>query len=169
MGAQSSSVVRASLVLGLVAILAMNGAAIVRKAARTAPWRIILGEETRGEFLSRLVYNYPAVEFINRALPPASRILFVYGGNAWYFARRSILVDSIFQDYTFRASLRASASAEDLRAGLKRIGITHLLVNRDLVDRGLSDIPPEQGKLLDDFWRRIKTLYRAGSNRVYEI
>jgi hypothetical protein len=130
---------------------------------------LILGRETREEYLSRLIYNYPAVAFINCALPPASRILFVYGGNAWYYARPETVVESIFQDATFLRLVRQSVSGADLAARLKAAGITHLLVNRDLVNQGLADITPKQAKLLDDFWRRIKTLYRAGSNYVYEI
>ncbi len=168
---KGGAVLKAVLVLVLGVVLAVNLEAIVGEVRSLAPLRVIAGKETESDFLSRMVYNYPAVDYINKNLPPDSRVLFVYGGNGWYYCERATVVDSIFQDHTLKRLLRESGSLRELAAGFRGEGISHILINRRLAAEGLRpSLGPEKSRSWDRFLRtRTRVVYGRDPNYLLEI
>ena len=163
--------VRGVIGAALAGAVILNLSSGYRQFAELDPLRVISGRETRDEFLSRQVYNYPAVMFINENLPPDSRVLFAYGGSSWYYCRRPVLVDSIFQEHTLAEIVDQSRSPGEMIAELGRRGITHILLNADLVRTGLhSGLSAEKQRLLETFCRDgTRVVFRNGPIVVAEI
>ncbi|HDL64331.1 MAG TPA: hypothetical protein ENH12_02970, partial [Proteobacteria bacterium] len=137
------------IVLILCLVIGFNIQAIVVNAAKINPLGVITGRESRDKFLSRMIYNYRVIDFTNRNLPPGSGILFIYGGNAWYYSRHKTVVDSIFQDQTIREILKQSDSFSTLLAAFRIRGITHILFNFSIAEKGLfSELSPDKKDLL---------------------
>ncbi|MFH1038213.1 MAG: glycosyltransferase family 39 protein [PVC group bacterium] len=162
---------RGCLSLALAGVLIFNLDSIYSSWRILDPWPVVSGRESKEAFLSRRVYNYPAVRFINENLSDDARVMFVYGGNAWYYCRREIVVDSIFQEHTLGKIINNSDSLSGVIDGLRDKGITHILINTQLTETGLySVLPPDKQYLLTDFFRKgINPLFRDGPNLVCEI
>lgn len=157
------------LVFGIT--VGINLQSVIAEAIKINPIIVISGKETRDEFLSRRIYNYRAVDYMNRCLPPGSGILFIYGGNAWYYSRHKTVVDSIFQDYTIKELLRRSGSPGELKELMLGRGITHILINIDIAEQGfISELSPAKNRILQRFFQKeTSPIFREGQNFVLKI
>ena len=98
---------------------------------------------------------------IDQRLPADARLLFV-NINRGFFCRREYIADSFFEASQTAAMLRDLARRGDLRAGLRELGITHVLIeNRS---RGL-DYPRQFLELLTV----SRTVYRSPDGRFTVI
>ena len=155
----------------LFLVIGLNLQMIVANMANVDPFRVITGRETKDQFLSRMVYNYRAIDFMNKNVSPGAGILFIYGGSAWYYSRHMTIVDSIFQDHTIKEMLMDSNSTAQLGELLRQRGITHILINMDIAEEGLSSILlPEKKDLLEIFfYQNTRPIFQDGSNLVIEM
>ena len=166
-----SRLLKILVLLILCLVIGFNLQAIVTNAAKINPLRVITGRETKDQFLSRLIYNYRAIDFMNKNLSPGSGILFIYGGNAWYYSRHKTVVDSIFQDHTIKEMLEHSDSLQVLRELFRRRGITHILINTEIAGQGLfSELSLEENDILQKFLQQdTRPIFQEGPNFVLEI
>jgi hypothetical protein len=97
------------------------------------PARVVLGGESRDDYLRRRLDYYPYYEVINRTLPPTATIWLIDMRRDTYHLERPYFSDFIFEDYTLTRYVRAAARPQEIRARVQADGITHLLVRHDVL------------------------------------
>jgi hypothetical protein len=97
------------------------------------PSRVVLGGESRDEYLRRRLDYYPYYELINRELPADAKVWLIDMRRDTYHLNRPHFSDFIFEDYTLTRYVRAASTAEDIRNRMRADGITHLLVRHDVL------------------------------------
>jgi hypothetical protein len=97
------------------------------------PLRVVLGGESRDEYVRRRLDYYPYYELINRELPPHAVVWLIDMRRDTYHLDRPHFSDFIFEDYTLTRYIRAASRMEDIRDRLHADGITHLLVRHDVL------------------------------------
>jgi 4-amino-4-deoxy-L-arabinose transferase-like glycosyltransferase len=101
---------------------------------RGLPAAVVLGVESKEEYLARTVPSYRAWQFINTSLPSDVRILTFSGGDQLYSHRQRLWSDS-----TAARPATWGAAAGQERAALEALharGITHVLFDKRLADDG---------------------------------
>jgi hypothetical protein len=100
------------------------------------PLGVVVGAETREAYLERHVPAYAAWRFVNASAPPDARLL-VYGDGDHFYSRRERVwaLSALARPVAFAPSDREEATRE----GLRRLGITHVLVSRDFLSNQRFD------------------------------
>lgn len=135
------------------------------------PLPYILGQETRDAFLSRQVGSYPAVAFINRTLPEDAVVYLLYLHGRGYHLEREYLHHVGLETYIVRALGRSSTDAETLRAFLRSLGGTYLLVQERLLVKAIEDNIPREGvgRVLETLAQCLDKLHESNGHAVYRI
>jgi hypothetical protein len=97
------------------------------------PLRVVLGGETREEYLRRRLDYYAYYELIDRDLPLDAKVWLIDMRRDTYHLNRPHFSDFIFEDYTLTRYVREASTVEDIRARVRADGITHLLVRHDVL------------------------------------
>lgn len=97
------------------------------------PVRVVLGGESRTDYLARRLDYYPYYEVVNRELPSTATVWLIDMRRDTYHLDRPYFSDFIFEDYTLTRYVRSAGSAEEMRARVEADGITHLLVRHDIL------------------------------------
>jgi len=135
------------LLLLILGSLSFNGWHIVREFSRTAPLRVAVGLESREDFLARRIPVYPLYHFVNRELPPESRVFLLYMKNYTYLCDRICYSDAMFEAHTLQKILRDSRSPQEVRDRLKIEGFSHLLYDEFYLLGDPSPLSPEEKTL----------------------
>ena len=120
------------LILIITGSLIFNGYHLFRDFMKVRPFNVAVGLESRDEFLTRMIPAYPMYRFVNRELPPESRVFLIYMKNFTYLCERACYSDSMFEAHTLQKILQRSTSPAEVRDLLKSYGFTHLLYDKDL-------------------------------------
>ena len=139
---------------------------------KTRPLGILIGYETKSQFLSRLVDNYPATSFIQNTLSPDTRVMMMWDGRGYYCDDRC-MPDSDHTQWTeiIRSHPNVSAVAHELR----RAGVTHLMLSGSDADFILQHDPTGDHMkaiqfFLDEFSTSCtKLIYQDEWASVYEL
>jgi hypothetical protein len=103
--------------------------------------RVVLGGEARAAYLERRLDHYPYYQLLNRELPPTARVWLINMRNDTVHLERAYFADYIFEDYTITKLVQAAADVAELRAQVKAMGITHILLRHEtLFDYARSPI-----------------------------
>ncbi len=89
--------------------------------------RVLLGAESRHEYLSRKLYYYPCARFASEALGEKSKIAFI-GEQRTYYAQRESVPTSIFNVNRFVVSANDGADWKDIARYFFSENYTHLLI-----------------------------------------
>ena len=158
---------KAGIGLVLVASLAWNLASLGKQMLRADYVRTVLGSETERSFLRRKVPGYPAIEFMNRALPDASLVLSVWTGAYGYYFEKPYYSDTFIEDVMLKKWMGHSADGQELARNLAAAGFTHLFVRHTILVRNLG---PKELALLSDFIARgASELYRHQDFYVFQV
>ena len=160
-----------ALLVGMIVVsLAFNGYHIAREFARIAPLRLVAGLESREAFLTRLLPVYPMYRFVNRELPPQSRVFLIYMKNYTFLCDRACYADAMFETHTLQQLLRKAASPAGVRDLLKSEGFTHLLYDEFYVLGDSSSLSLGEKTLFISFRERHSgLLLKKGSYRLDRI
>jgi hypothetical protein len=101
---------------------------------RSLPLPVVLGAESRDEYLARTVPSYRAWQFIDTALPGDVRILTFSGGDQLYSTRPRIWSDSTRARPATWGS--AAGDEDEALAAMRSLGITHVLFDRRMMEDG---------------------------------
>ncbi len=93
-------------------------------AARQAP--VVFGQQSRRDYIMRGFSSYPAMQFINSQLPRNAKVVFYNNPLGFYCERAYFWGDPQHSTYIPYGTFH---TAEDLRAYLAGVGVTHLLIN----------------------------------------
>jgi hypothetical protein len=105
---------------------------------KTRPVQVLVGNESKSQFLSRLVDNYDGIRFILDNLPAQARVMMLWDGRGYYCDSRCI-PDSDHSQWTrlFLAQPEVPRLARDLHA----MGVSHLMLSRSDADFILQHDP----------------------------
>jgi hypothetical protein len=113
--------------------------------AEQNPLRVVLGGESRRDYLMRRLDYYPYYEVVNSELPADARVWLINMRRDTYYIERPYFSDYMFEDYTIRRYVEEADTAAAVRARARAAGITHLLVRHDvLLDYARSPIVDER-------------------------
>ncbi len=125
------------------------------------PVSYISGRVGRDEYIERFRHEYPAIQFSNKNLSEDAKILCLFIGNRRYYSDREM----VFNAGLFRRIVKQTRSSQVSLVGLKRRGITHLLVRYDLFNSWVNDNFNEREKrMLDKFFKKHVSLLFSKSN-----
>ncbi len=168
----------------LAAVCVLNLFWAVTNAGGLGLLGLLSGTEEREEYLLSFaerhdgrLYQYPVFDYINRALPPDARILFV-GENQGYYCDREFVGASPFDVNPIVTAANRSNAVGDLAAWLREEGFTHMLVNLSELSRTERTVgslgwtnPRSRGLFIALFEEDLytKLLFEVGPVRLYEV
>ena len=98
-----------------------------------APLRVVLGGETRDQYLTRNLDYYPYYQTINTETPADAKVWLINTRRDTYNIERPIFSDYLFEDWTLRKMLWESRSAQEMRAKTAALGIQYVLTRHDFL------------------------------------
>ncbi len=130
---------------------------------------VVLGLETKNQFLERMVQPFSMFSYINRNIPKDERILMVWENRAFYLDR-DYLADSFFEASTLMRWVEESASPESLAKRIREGGFRYVLVNNMLGQVFARFYPPASVKILVDFINdHLKPIHSVNNITLYEL
>jgi hypothetical protein len=126
------------------------------------PIPYVLGKETREDFLKRHLLHYNAVTFINENLPENAKIFTMFLGRRGYYLDRDYKNEPSFGMNTLHHMITSSNNKNKFDAYVQSMGVTHILMRTDLVNRYLKD-----NFSMDDI-HRFLTLEKSSWKKVYD-
>lgn len=143
---------------------------IVDEFTRIRPLPVVAGMETRQEFLTRSLSVYKSYQAVNSLTPEESKVYLLYVKNFTYLCDRNCFADAMFEHYSLQKMLRSSGSPDDVRAGMVRMGITHLLLDQVRLLGENSPLSKEEVALFEAFRDRHLTLeHKDRSYHLYRM
>jgi hypothetical protein len=138
------------------------------------PINFLLGKESRTAFLTRHLPSYPVFEYINRHLPPTSRIMFLYGGNFGndgYYLNRDYVFGAWDLASPIKDIIQNSSRPEEVYQKLVRMNISHLLINWKLLKMDFSSsLAQEKILLFQHFSQKYLYLeFKKGGSFLYRL
>ncbi|QYO66083.1 ArnT family glycosyltransferase [Leptolyngbya sp. 7M] len=134
--------------VGSYAFVAAGLAALLTGAAwflQKAPLRVILGGESRDQFLTRNIDYYPYYQWLNTETAPAAKVWLINMRRDTYNLDRPYFSDYLFEDWTLRQMVWESRSAEELKAKAAAMGVQYILTRHDfLFDYARSPLVDDQ-------------------------
>ncbi|MBV9242711.1 MAG: hypothetical protein JO314_11955, partial [Acidobacteria bacterium] len=97
------------------------------------PLRVVLGGESRDQYLARNLDYYPYYQEISSNTPPDSRVWLINMRRDTYNIDRPVLSDYLFEDWTLRKMLWATRSVEELRARTAAMNVQYVLARHDFL------------------------------------
>ena len=158
----------AYLFAALFGFAAFNGCYLWRYFRDVAPLGYVSGQETRTAYLTRALPEYPAFQYINGELAPATKIYLLFVGRRAYYCEREYFHDGGELPGFLLKAIQSAREPADVARRLKARHLTHLLVRDELLIRFLRDnLDPGQQRLWDTFTaKHLKRLFR---NRGYSV
>ena len=147
---------------------------VLRYTSTVNPIIFLVGKESRQAFLCRHLPAYPVYEYINNNLPPASRIMFLYGGNFGndgYYLNCDYLHDSGYLGIMGKGILKKALTPEEVRNEFAKKGITHLLINWAMLQMDYSSsLTDDKILLFKKFFQNfLKLDFKYGNSSLYRL
>jgi hypothetical protein len=138
-----------ALAVAVLAMFGLNADYIVKRYRHLEPWAYLSGHIARDEYITKRRSEYPLVKYVNAHLAADARILALFLGQRRYYFERDI----IFSEDWIAKSVARSNTPDEIRQRLKALGITHLMVRRDLFQRWIAfTLSPAEIDRLNLFW-----------------
>src|SRR5262245_61318986 len=155
----------------LLGFAAYNTYYLWRYFQDVAPLGYVIGRETRGAYLARALPEYPAFQYVNRELSPATYIYLIFLGRWVYHCEREYFHDGGDLPGFLLRTIRESKEPVDIARQLKAKHLTHLLVRDELLIRFLHDnLDAPQQRLWADFaTHHLTSLFRDRGYSVWQL
>jgi len=155
----------------VVLLLALNGVYLWNYFQALSPLGYFTGKESREAYLSRMLPEYPAVQYINHSTPSTVRIYFLFVGRRVYYCERDYFHDDGDNPWVLLRIIQSAREGSDIRAKLGEKGLTHLLVREELLGRFLANnLTSEQSKVWGSFaGGHLRRLFHSKGYSVYQI
>jgi hypothetical protein len=165
----SFRVISRSLMYGLLSVSMLYQ---LFDVVETAPWRPVLGMESKGVWLSGMVNEYRALRYIEDKLPRDARVMLLWDGRGYYCDSRCV-PDTLHSQWTLRVD--GNPAPKELAAQLKAEGFTHILYSASDMTFLLLHDPDEKQAAAWDYFRDAfqpdcaTPVYTDALARVYRI
>jgi len=155
----------------IIVLLAGNGVYLWRYFHKVSPTEYLFAGESRESYLSRMLSEYPAVQYINQNLPGEAKVYFLFIGRRVYYCKRDYFHDSGDYAGSLLRMIQSAQNADGIRDKLRSEGLTHLLARENLLKRFLANnLSSERLKMWGSFTRsHLQLLFRARGYSVYQI
>jgi 4-amino-4-deoxy-L-arabinose transferase-like glycosyltransferase len=139
--------------------------------ARIDPLAFLSGRQTRAEYVTRFVPEYPVAAYANQHLPRGATVHLAFLGNRGYYWRVPYHYDMHYSGTTLREMTRASDTAGGVVRALSARGITHLASVDPLLERYMHDNlkPDEYARWREFVLHHLRPLYVHDRVGLYEI
>lgn len=109
--------------------------------SQKAPLGVVLGGESRDEYLARNLDYYPYYQEINESAPPDAKVWLINMRRDTYYIDRPVVSDYLFEDWTLRKMLWEARSTQELKADAASLGVQYIMTRHDfLFDYGRSTL-----------------------------
>ncbi|MFQ5330248.1 MAG: ArnT family glycosyltransferase [Thermodesulfobacteriota bacterium] len=154
----------------MAGLFAFNGWYMVNLYQRYQPMGYLIGGESRGKYLARVLPDYAAINFANAHLPDDARVMLIFAGERGYYWEREYLYGGRGGGYFIKA-VRQSATGGELKERFKEMGATHLFIRDDLLRRFAQDNLDgnELGRVENFYRRELRRLYTKNGFSLYEL
>jgi len=98
-----------------------------------APLRVVLGGETREQYLARDLDYYPFYEAMAASTEPDAKTWLVNMRRDTYNVERPVISDYLFEDWTLRKFLWESRTVDELRQKASSLGAKYVLARHDFL------------------------------------
>jgi hypothetical protein len=98
-----------------------------------APLRVVLGGETRDEFLTRNLDYYPYYAWLNNETPADAKVWLINMRRDTYNLYRPAVSDYLFEDLTLRQMVWESRNIAELRAKIAAMNVQYILSRNDVL------------------------------------
>ncbi len=115
-----------------------------------APLRVVLGGETRDQYLTRNLDYYPFYLAINNDTAPDAKVWLINMRRDTYNIDRVVVSDYLFEDWTLRKMLWESRSRQELKAKAASLGVQYVLTRHDFI------FDYDRSSLVDDKKPRVE-------------
>ncbi len=170
-------------VVFLVFLMSINniGWSLVILTANNDPWGVVLGRESREEYLSRdsigfnlTPYYRPVVNYVNQNLPMDAKVLFIGEARGYYCEREFVTTQAEDPHSIVIRLVRFCKDTDELLKKLKNLGITHVLYNRRegyrLKAFKIFDWQDDDFPIFHKFWRNnLKLIYTEKDVYLFEV
>ena len=162
-----------TVILGLTVILllAINALYVIDQFRYVAPFSYLTGALTRDEYISKYRPEYTAMQYVNENLPPESRLLFIFLGKRGYYCDRDYIPDTHGQVNRLYQVIKNSNSPDEVWRDLKKMGITHLIIQIGIFNGWVNDLfDVEKRKLVKEFFtKHVSLLYSKNGVGVFRL
>lgn len=154
----------------ILACSAFNIANVYEDFVKIRPFPVLLGGEASQDFLKRNLNVYAMYDYANRNLAPHDRVFLINMKNYSFLADFDCYSDSMFESYSLNRLVSKSASPEQLLAGLRSSGFTHLLYDDTHVTGAKSLLGPREIQLFSEFRKsRLQPVFSDHTYRLEKI
>lgn len=137
--------------------LFLNADYIADQYKSVNPIPYITGKISRDEYIAKYIPEYMALRYINNNLDTQAKILFIYTGKRGYYSDRDYLIDNSMG--IMKGLIDRAEKPLDISEGLKKRGITHLLVGYSLFEEWMSNsFSEEKQALTQTFFKEYMVL-----------
>lgn len=98
-----------------------------------APLRVILGGETRDQYLTRNLDYYPYYQTLNSDTPPDAKVWLINMRRDTYNIDRPVFLDYLFEDWTLRKMVWEARNVQEMRTKTVAMGIKYVLTRHDFL------------------------------------
>jgi hypothetical protein len=98
-----------------------------------APLRVVLGGETRDQYLTRNLDYYPYYQALNTTTAGDARVWLINMRRDTYNLDRPVVSDYLFEDSTLRKMLWESRSVQELKAKAATMNVQYMLARHDFL------------------------------------
>ena len=98
-----------------------------------APLRVVLGGESRDQYLERNLDYYPYYQTLNADTPADAKVWLINMRRDTYNLDRPYFSDYLFEDWTLRKLIWESQSVQELRTKASAMGIQYVLTRHDFL------------------------------------
>lgn len=98
-----------------------------------APLRVVLGGETRDQYLTRNLDYYPFYQALNTTTAKDARVWLINMRRDTYNLDRPVVSDYLFEDWTLRQMLWESRSVQELKAKAAAMNVQYMLTRYDFL------------------------------------
>ncbi len=173
----------AKILIFLIFLMSINniGWSLVILTTNKDPWGVVLGRESREEYLYRdsigrnlMPYYYPVVKYINQNLPLDTKVLFIGEARGYYCEREFVTTLAEDPHSIVIRLVRFCKDTDELLERLKSLGITHVLYNRRegyrLKGYKIFDWQGDDFPIFHKFWRNnLKLIYTEEDVYLFEV
>jgi len=154
----------ACMLLLVCGMLAYNGSYIIEQFKHVRPYSYLSGKLNRDQYIARYRPEYNVIHYINRHLPPSSKILALFLGHRLYYCDRELISDNDL----FKRIVKRSKSPVGIRAEMQKRGISHLFIRYDLFNFWAEkQFSEHEKKILTAFFETH--LFRISSHAGYGL
>lgn len=98
-----------------------------------APLRVVLGGETRDQYLARNLDYYPFYQALNTTTARDARVWLINMRRDTYNLDRPVVSDYLFEDWTLRQMLWESGNVQELKAKAATMNVQYMLTRYDFL------------------------------------